>query len=237
LRHVERLLGVLNHKVAYGHVAKVAESGATSVGRRPLHNTGPGFHVCTVLVVVGRNLTDCDIFKDLELVLELADTAECHTGGSIERAVFNQDVCAVFKSAMLVRSLQHSKFSSTLTGFEGNIVVAVVNDKSDECDIRGVDCVSAIGVEVVAVFVVVEVGIVDVYVLHEDLARIDQRHRPHLALDKLDALDYGVGQTIEGDLMRPPGKVANCSIFVVPICVPALARLIQPRDTTEMFRR
>jgi hypothetical protein len=186
---------------------------------------------------MGGDFTHCNIFKDLELVLELADTAECHTGGSIECAVFDQDVCAVFKSAMLVRSLQHSKPSSTLTGFEGDIVVTVVDDKSDECDIRGVNCVSAIGVEVVAVLVVVEIGVVDVYILHEDLARIDQSHRPHLALDKLDALDYGVGQTIEGDLMRSPGKVANCSIFVVPIYISALACLISPQNTTETFRR
>jgi hypothetical protein len=87
----------------------------------------------------------------------------------------------------------------------------------------------------VAVFVVVEIGIVDVYVLHEDLARIDQRHRPHLALDKLDALDHGVGQTIEGDLVRPPRKVANCSIFIVPICVFALACLLPTRKTMDYF--
>jgi hypothetical protein len=89
LRHVEGLLGVLNHKVAYGQIAKIAESGATSVGRSSLHNTGPGFDVCAVLVVVGGDFADCDIFKDFELVFKLADAAEGYTSGSIEYAVFD----------------------------------------------------------------------------------------------------------------------------------------------------
>ena len=103
-----------------------------------------------------------------------------------------------------------------LTGFEGNVVIAIVNHESDEGNVRSINRVRTISIEVVPVVVVLEIRVVDVDVLHQDLARVNERHRPHLALHKLDALDDRVGQTAEGDLVRTAWIIADCSVRVVP---------------------
>ena len=103
-----------------------------------------------------------------------------------------------------------------LTGFECDVVVAVVDYESGEGDIGSIDRVCTIGVEVVAVSVVFEVGAVDVDVLHQHFARVDERHRPHLALDELDALHHRIGQAVESDLVWSTWVITNRSVFVVP---------------------
>lgn len=45
---------------------------------------------------------------------------------------------------------------------------------------------------------------------------MNERHRPHRTLYKLDALDDRVGQTVEGDLVRTAWVITNCSIRLVP---------------------
>ena len=111
---------------------------------------------------------------------------------------------------------QLSRCSNKLTGFEGNVVIAIVNHDSDEGDIRSVNRICAIGIEIVPVVVVLEIRVIDVDVLYQDLAGMDERHRPHLALHKLDALNDRVGQTVEGDLVRTAWIIADCSVRVVP---------------------
>jgi hypothetical protein len=88
---------VLDHEFADGHVTKVSEASATSVGRSSLHNTSPGLDICAVLVVVGSNPPHGDVFKDFELVFELADAAEGYASRSVERAIFDKDIGAVCK--------------------------------------------------------------------------------------------------------------------------------------------
>ena len=52
-----------------------------------------------------------------------------------------------------------------LTGFECDIVIAIVNYPSDEGNVRSIDRVCAISIEIVAVVVVLEIRVVDVDVL------------------------------------------------------------------------
>lgn len=111
---------------------------------------------------------------------------------------------------------QLSRCYNKLTGFEGNVVIAIVNHDSDKGDIRSINRICAISIEIVPVVVVFEIRVVDVDVLYQDLAGMDERHRPHLALYEFDALDDRVGQTVEGDLVRTAWIIANCSVRVVP---------------------
>lgn len=78
LRHVEGLQSVLDHEIAYSNVAKVAQSGASSVRRSSLNYTGPGLDIRPVFVVIRLDVADRDVFKNFELVLELADAAKCY---------------------------------------------------------------------------------------------------------------------------------------------------------------
>jgi hypothetical protein len=79
--------------------------------------------------------------------------------------------------------------TSALTGFEGDIVIAVVNNPSCKRDVGSIDRISSVGIEVEGVCIVLEVGVVDVDVLQQDLARVYECHGPHLALKKFDPLN------------------------------------------------
>lgn len=95
LRDVESLQGVLGHGVAEGDVAEVAQSSAAAVGRCALDYARPSLDVGEIFVVVGGDVTDYDVFDDFVLAGELADAAEGDACGTVEAAVFDEDVGAI----------------------------------------------------------------------------------------------------------------------------------------------
>ena len=95
LRDVESLQGVLGHGIAEGDVAEVAQPSAAAIGRRALDYAGPGLDVGEVFVVVGGDVANYDVFDDFVLAGELADAAEGDARGTVEAAVFDEDVGAI----------------------------------------------------------------------------------------------------------------------------------------------
>lgn len=96
-----------------------------------------------------------------------------------------------------------------------------------EGNVGSVDSVGAIRIEILST---VHVGAVDVDILQEDFARMYERHGPHLRLQEVDALDDGVGEASESDLMRPAWIIADTSEPVVP----DLPVAVESADTAAM---
>jgi len=116
-----------------------------------------------------------------------------------------------------VADINRSVFlKSALTGFEGDIVIAVVNYPSCKRDVRSVDSVGSISVKIVQVGIVLEVRVVDVDVLQQHLARVNERHCPHLALEELYPFDHRIGETIEGDLVWTARIITDRPVAFVP---------------------
>ena len=103
-----------------------------------------------------------------------------------------------------------------LTGFKGDVVVTIVDHPPCESDIGSIDCVSSISIEVRTVRIVLEVGVVDINVLQQDLARVYECHGPHLTLEEFDALDHRICEAVEGDLVWTTRVIADCPIAFVP---------------------
>jgi hypothetical protein len=102
-----------------------------------------------------------------------------------------------------------------LIGFEGDFVVTVVDHPSCELDVGSINRVSSVTIQIHPIVVVLKVGVVDVDVLQQDFARVNECHGPHLALEEFDSLNHGVSETIEGDLVWTARVIANRPVAFV----------------------
>ncbi|KAJ8127842.1 hypothetical protein O1611_g5796 [Lasiodiplodia mahajangana] len=218
LGYGEDTRGVDKLEIGQGDVSGVSKASPATVRGVATGNTSPGLEVGSVShAIVNSHVTNSHVLNRFVSTIVLTDTSQGKPEASVPILVLYENVGAVCLC--------------------GDVVVATVDGPVTEGDIVRVDNISSVGVERGEVESDFPLGIsaVDVYVLEQNILRVDDGHCPHLGLDKTRLLNDAIFHARVRDLVRATGVVVGTIDEVIPNLAVAIQSTIAKTSPVDVL--